>query len=150
MGVWIIGGLCFLGSIVLTLVSLVKSLRVEDGTGFHLLTLVCLFGIYASVQFLRGKSAKLLLVALSLGALIDIVALIALPIFDANSATTVVSRTEPADPEDEGLVIQSVTERLDTQRLTLGILGLVIYAAVSVYLTSPPVRRYIAHHDPYR
>ncbi len=146
MGVSIIGGLGFLGSIILAFITLIRALKADEGTGFFLLMLVCVFGIFASVQLLRGKSVKLMLIALSLGALINVVALIALPIFDANSATTIVRGEVTPDSDDEGLVIQSVTERLDMQRITFGILGLVAYAAVSVYLTSPPVRRHFSHH----
>jgi len=147
MGVSIIGGLGFLGSIILAVITLVQALRAEAGTGFFLLLLVCIFGIYASVQFLRGKSVKLMLIALSLGALINIAAMIALPIFEANNATTIVHNEVAPDSDDEGFVIQSVTERLDMQRITLGILGLVTYAAVSVYLTSPPVRRHFTQRE---
>jgi predicted nucleic acid-binding Zn-ribbon protein len=47
LGVSIIGGLVFLGSVILTLVSLIQASRAEEGTGFLLLTLVFGFGIYA-------------------------------------------------------------------------------------------------------
>ena len=147
MGVSIIGGLGFLSSVILAVITLIRSLKAEEGTGFLLLTLVCVFGIFASVQFLRGKSVKLMLIALALGALINIVALIMLPIIEANRETTIVRSESTPDSDDEGLVIQSVTERLDMHRLTMGILGLVLYAVVSVYLTSPPVRRHFTHRD---
>jgi len=150
LGVSIIGGVGFLGSVILTLNSLIRSVKGQEGTGFLLLTLVCVFGVFASVQFLRGKSVKLMLIALSLGALVNVVALIVLPIMVAYSETTVVRREVTPDTDDEGLVIQSVTERLDMQPLTMGILGLVAYAAISVYLTSPPVRRHFAHRDVHR
>jgi len=147
LGVSIVGGLGLLGGLILALVSLVQSQKADNGTGFLLLTLVCAFGIFASVQFLRGKSVKLMLIALSLGALVDVAALIVLPIFVAYSETTIVHSEVTDDADDEGLVIQSVSERLDMQRVTLGILGLVGYAAVSVYLSSPPVRRHFAHRN---
>jgi len=146
MGVSIVGGLCLLGSFVLAVVSFGQWLRNLDG--FQYLALVCVFGIYASVQFLRGKSAKLLLVALTLGVLINIVALIALPIFDANNETTVIPRTATAGSDDEESVeIQSITDRLNTQKLSFGILGLVMYAGISVYLMSPTVRRHFSRRD---
>jgi len=148
LGVSIIGGLVFLGSVILTLVSLIQASRADDSTGFLLLSLVFGFGIYASVQFLRGKSVKLMLIALSLGVLINMVAMIALPIFVAYSEAPIVRQeVAPDSADEEGLVIQSVTERLEMQRLTLGILGLVGYAAISVYLTSPSVRRHFAQRN---
>jgi len=148
MGVSIIGGLGFLGSIILAVITLVQAARAEERDGVLLLTLVCAFGIYASVQFLRGKSVKLMLIALSLGVLINSVAMIALPIWVAYVEAPIVYK-EP-DPGSDGeveLEIQSVGELLDVQRLTLGILGLVGYAAISVYLMSPPVRRHFAQRN---
>jgi hypothetical protein len=46
------------------------------------------------------------------------------------------------DPDQADIVIPSVVDRLDTQSLSLGIGLIVVYAAVSVYLISPPVKRY--------
>jgi hypothetical protein len=147
LGVSIIGGLVFLGSVILTLVSLIQASKAEGGTGFLLLTVVFAFGIYASVQFLRGKSVKLMLIALSLGVLINSVAMIALPIIVAYDETVFVPNPDPNANPDEPFVIQSVSERLDMQRVTLGILGLMGYAAISVYLMSPSVRRHFAHRN---
>ena len=45
---------------------------------------VAIFGIYASIQFIRGKSAKLLILALTLGVVVDVMTLIALPIVRTN------------------------------------------------------------------
>ena len=48
--------------------------------GWLCLALVSGFGIYAAVQFIRGKSAKLLISRLTLGVMVDVMALVALPI----------------------------------------------------------------------
>jgi hypothetical protein len=143
IGVAVVGGISLLGSLVLGAVSLVRG---TDGSkGFLFLFLVCVFGVVASVQFLRGKSAKPLLIALSLGALIDIVALIALPIWQANEPeepglSVVVSN---ADEDDTVPVIRPYTERLDLTSISWGIALLLIYAMVSVYISTPSVRRHM-------
>ena len=53
--------------------------------GFLLLAAVSAFGVYAALRLLRGRSARLLLIALLLGGLIDVVALIILPILLAST-----------------------------------------------------------------
>jgi LSD1 subclass zinc finger protein len=142
MGISVIGGIAFLGSVILVVISLFEWLNHK--AGFQFLALVCLFGIFASVQFLRGKSSKLLIVALTLGAMIDVVALIALPVYHANEESglqhpAVVTNT---DDEIEGPLIKPYTERLDYTSITWGITILLVYAATTVYLMSSPVRRH--------
>ncbi len=80
--------------------------------------------------------------ALSLAALIDIVALIALPIFDANNDTTIVNRPV-SDVRPTEFVIQSVTERLDARRLTTGSPGLVARGSLGLsdVAAGPPPHR---------
>jgi hypothetical protein len=134
----LIGGLCLLGSIFLALFSGVKSLRGANGWGFFFP--LCVFGGFAAVQFLRGKSAKLLLLALTLGAVVDVVGLIVMPVYYANMETKVQRKTSTdIDVEDE--VFQPVTERLDMQAISAGITLLILYALVSVYLMSPAMNR---------
>jgi hypothetical protein len=141
LAIGILGGVCFLASLIFTIATL--SLWIRGSDGFQYFVPLCLFGVFASVQFLRRKSARLLLVALTFGLAIDIVALIALPIYHANSETSAVQRSEPVDDFDQAdVVIPSVVDRLDTQSLTLGIGLIVVYAGVAVYLLSPQVRRY--------
>jgi hypothetical protein len=142
IGVAIVGGTCFFAGVILTFASIVQWFKGLDGWQYFVP--VCLFAIFAAVQLLRGRSAKLLLVALSLGAIVDLVALIALPIYDANVETTVVPRPDlPDNPDDADVVIPPITTRLNTDRITTGIAVLVVYAVFAMYLTSPPVRRYI-------
>jgi hypothetical protein len=110
--------------------------------GTHYFVPVAGFGIYAAVQFLRGKSVKLLLIALTLGAVIDLLALVALPIYNAQAETQVVQRQGPTEnPDDEDVIIRPVADQLDTNRLTLGLTVLGLYAAVSIYLLSPHVQK---------
>jgi hypothetical protein len=71
------------------------------------------------------------------------VALIAMPIVNANVETSAVKRDVPYDdPEKVDIAIPSVVDRLDTQSLSLGIGLIGLYAGVAVYLLSPQVRRY--------
>lgn len=136
-----VGGTFLLGGAILAMVSAVQWLRGEPGWMYFVP--VCLFAVFASVQFLRGKTARLLLVALTLGAMIDVVALIALPVYYANIETTVLERQPTEDdPEAASVRIVSVADRLDSQKLTTGVVILLAYAACTAYLLSPPVRRH--------
>ena len=84
--------------------------------------------------------------ALTFGLMIDIVALIAMPIVRANTETRPVQRTTPTnDPDQADVIIPSVVDRLDTQKLSVGLSLILAYAGVSVYLLSPQVRRYFRH-----
>ena len=137
----VIGGLSFAGSVVAALVAIVAWLGGTDGAQYFVP--VALFGAYAAVQFLRGKTLKLLLVALGLAAAIDLAALVALPIYQAQAETNVVQVKDVGDdPDATGEVIRPMAERLDTQRITTGFVLLVLYAAISVYLLSPQVNRH--------
>jgi hypothetical protein len=139
--VTVIALVSMLGSLILAVYSAVQWRNGVAGCQYFVL--ICLFGAYAGFHLLRGHTAKLLLVALTLGAMIDVVALIALPIFKANEQTKVVSvQPNPHDPDAETIAIEPITERLDSQRLSMGIAILLLYAAVSVYLVSPGVRRH--------
>ena len=81
--------------------------------------------------------------ALTFGVAIDIVALIAMPIYRANVDTAESVRTvAPVDPDRTDLVIPSVVEKLDTQTLTLGICLIAVYAGAAIFLLSPPVQRH--------
>jgi hypothetical protein len=138
--VTVIGFICLLGSVILAAYSALQWLG--GSRGWQFFVPICLFGAFASVHLLRGHTAKLLLVALTLGAAVDVVAMIAMPIFEANEKTKVVERPfDPNDPEAEPLSIEPMTERLDSQKLGLGIAVLLLYAATAAYLASPSARR---------
>lgn len=134
IGSWVVGGLSIFVSFLFALISLIQWQK-EDQVGYLLLLPVCLFGIFASVQFLRVKSFKLLLIALTLGVAIDIVAMIILPVALA------LSEVEVQHNPGEDAAIQSVNERLDTTKLSWGVALIFSYIAVAWYLNSPPVRR---------
>jgi len=136
----IVGGLSLAASVALAAFASLRWLNGMEGAQYFVP--VAAFGAYAAVQFLRARSVKLLLVALTLGAVIDLVALIALPIANAQSETQVVQRTTATDdPDAADEVIRPLAERLDTNQITTGIALLVLYALVCVYLLSPQVQK---------
>ena len=101
----IIGGLCIAAALVLLSLSVRESVLTQSvveqfawlglAVGRHLRH-------HASVQLIRGKSAKMLIVALTLGRLVDVMALIALPIVRANfeERETIITHVEPEQPTD--------------------------------------------------
>jgi hypothetical protein len=143
-----IGGLCIAAGLLLVVLAVRGSVGVVSSVelaGWLGLALVALFGIYAAVQFIRGKTAKLLLVALSVGVVVDVMALIALPIVQANfePPDKITSVFKPEDPSDTNIRIKPLEDRIDTSRISLGIALILVYALLSLYLISPPVKKYI-------
>jgi hypothetical protein len=134
IGAWVVGGLSIFVSVLFAIISLVQA-QGEGQWGYWCLLLVCVFGIFASVQFLRGRSIKLLFVALTMGVMVDILAMIILPVFMA------VSNVEVNHQDADGPAIRSATEGLDTQKISWGIAIVVSYVAVALYLNSARVRR---------
>jgi hypothetical protein len=141
IGGWIVGGLSICASVIFSIVSLIQWSAGEPGYLF--LIPVCFFGVYAAVQFLRTKSVKLLIVALTIGVGVDVVALIVLPVVVAFTSVEEVKNTQPG--QDADIAFLNPAEQLEKsggqRKLTFGIMLLVAYAAVSVYLNSPGVRR---------
>lgn len=143
LGVAIVGGIALLAAAILGIASFLNYSRGQGGDyrwGFLLLALICTFGVFAAVQFLRGKTAKLLIITLMLAAPVDVVAMILLPIFQAGEAQTV-NPLKAAPGEDEPTIVP-ITQKLDHRQLTWGIVILLIDAAVLIYLFTPQVRRY--------
>jgi hypothetical protein len=98
------------------------------------------------IRFLRGRSARPLLTALSIAAAIDVVALVVLTLAEAHLVPT--HDRQPADgalDEDRQsgeVVLGSVADQLDTRRLGWGLGLLLAYPAAVVSLWSPAVRRH--------
>jgi hypothetical protein len=141
MGLLFVGTLSIAINLLLAIASLVASR--SQGSGMLCLLVVWIFGIWASVQFLRRKSIRPLFLALGLGAAIGTVFLIAMPIWEANVGTDAPpSAQKSADPADpDAPVIHNLAEDLDMKRITWGIAMLLSYAALSVYLNSPSIKR---------
>jgi hypothetical protein len=143
--------LCGLISLLLLVLSLIQSVRGQAGLtqyGWLCLALVSAFGIYGAIQFFIGRSMKYLMLALTLGVFVDAMSLIALPIYQATFAdqeaiVTKVAKKNSSDALDEvDVQINPVTDRLDLQKIEGGLIVILLYTLLSIYLMSPPVKRY--------
>jgi LSD1 subclass zinc finger protein len=142
----IIGGLCGVGGLILLLSSLIQSVRGNSGLergSWLCLAGVAAFGIFACVDFIRGRSVKLLMFALSLGVVVDLMVLIGLPLYEAYADTSQFITRPIDDPGAADVGIRSEEDRLDSRRIKLGVALLLLYAVLSVYLLSPPVKRHV-------
>src|SRR4051794_10265329 len=129
----IIGFLCGLASSVLLVSALIQSIRDEPGAtqyGWLCLALVSAFGIFGAIQFYIGKSPKYLMLALTLGVLVDLLALIALPIYQAyfpDQGRVVINR-DPVKPgglkaaDEEDVVIKPRVEQMDHFKINSGLI----------------------------
>ncbi len=146
-----VGGLLGVAALILLILSLIRS--VGGGGEESLLTYgwLCLavvsgFALFSVVQFIRLKSAKLLMVALTLGAVINVLALVVLPLAEATWEDTgqVIQSVNQPDDDPESLGVQfnkPLEDRIDTRRITTGVTVLILYAGLSIYLMSPAVKR---------
>src|SRR5262249_34448332 len=80
--VTVIALVSLIGSLILAVYSSVQ--WSNNLAGWQYFIPVCLFGAFSAIHLLRGHTAKLLLVALSLGAMVNVVAFIAMPIIRAD------------------------------------------------------------------
>jgi hypothetical protein len=146
IGVLVIGGLAFLGGVLSAVAAAVYASRPEAmRLGYMSLALIGIFGAYAAVQFLRGRSLKLLVVALLLGMLINIVGLIVLPIYEASAPGPLATQEMHVTPGDEDMPrLTRMTERVDREmwKVTWGIGVTLLIAGALVYLATGDVRRY--------
>ena len=146
MGILFIGVVALIASAILGAMALL--MPSVPTVGKASLGLICGFGVYASIEFLRGKSFKLMLVALLLGGAIDVVGLIAMPIVYANETDTIAvdnaASTDDNDDDDAPIPrLQSVKDRLDMGKVNAGIILLLADAAAFVYLaTSRGIHRH--------
>ncbi len=144
-----VGGLLGVAALILLILSLVRSVGGGDSLltyGWLCLAVVSGFALFSVIQFIRLKSAKLLMVALTLGAVINVLALVVLPLAEAtweDSGQVIQSVNQPDDdPDSLGVQFNKPLEdRIDTRRITTGITVLILYAGLSIYLMSPAVKR---------
>lgn len=154
----IVGGICGVGAAILILIALVMSLRQETDVlqyGWLCLALVAGFGAFASYEFVRGKSVKMLLLALTLGVFVNIAGMIVLPIYEAHyveetreanpTQTKATAEIPDGDDDDVDISLRSTVERIDPHmnQIYTGLTFVAFYVILSVYLMSPPVRRYM-------
>jgi hypothetical protein len=140
----LIGIIALATSAILALLSLVL---VDQLVGKLSFSLVCAFGLYASIQFLRGKSFKLLLIAMMLGGIVNVIGFIILPIVAANEQPIVATDGPDAGPnldENSGIQIKSMAQDPElTRKLGWGVGLLLFDAAAFIYLaTASSVHRY--------
>jgi len=145
LGVLFVGSLCAIANLLLSVASLIAWHK-GQGPGVLMLLVVWIFGIYASVQFLRRKSIRPLFLALALGVAIGVVYLIILPIWEVNAGIEIVPNNPegaPAPFDPEAPQIRNLADQLEPYmtRITWGIALMLSYAALSVYLNSPSMRR---------
>lgn len=148
-----------LAGIIFLVAALALSVRSEPGLvqyGWLCLALVAAFGIYGAIQFFIGRSTRYLMLALTLGVVVDIVALLVLPSFQAffPDQNVVVRHERPKDDPDaldeEDITIANPKDLMDLNKLEAGVTGVVIYALLSIYLMSPPVKRHFARQAAFR
>ena len=149
----IVGGLCIAAGLLLMVLAVTQSVRPTADWrqyGWLVLALVSAYGIYTSIEFIRGRTAKLLMVALMLGIIVDLIAMVATPIFDFALADPqqVVSTEEKPDLDVSDVRIKRVEEQIDIKRIIYGIGVIVVFAMLYLYLMSPPVKRYIHSRAP--
>jgi len=145
----IIGTFCVAAAVILLILAIIQS--VHENSQLHYacwisLALVSGFGIYAAVEFIRGKSVKLLMLALALGGVVDVMTLIALPLIQANFVAPEIlidRNAKSTNLDDAPVKIRPLEERLDANRIQAGAGLLLVYAFLSLYLMSPPVKKYI-------
>ncbi len=146
--VLMVGGLCLAGGIVLAIMSVAQSVHSESqlaNLSWLALGLVSLFGIFAAVEFLRGKSARLMLTAIAIGCIVDVMGMIALPIIQASfdEPEHILAPAHSADIDDEDTAIRPLEERIDSRKLAAGVALLAIGGVLSIYMLSPTVKKYI-------
>ncbi len=150
-----VGGLSAAGSVTLAILSVMGSTHTTsqlEKLGWLLLGLVAVFAVLAAIEFIRGKTTRLLLVAVAMASIVDVMALIALPIiqanFDAPEHIVVPINTNDQDAAD--VEIRPLEERLDIRRMMLGVVLLVACAGATIYLLSPPAKKYVHVHTTSR
>jgi hypothetical protein len=151
----IIGGLCGTAAIIMALASVIKSTQGASSVEHYVwlaLASVSAFAIFGSVQFIRGKSAKVLLLALTLGMGVDVLGLVAVPLIQPmfEDQEEIVKSVKPEDLDDTDVQIKSFEDRINTQKIQVGVVVIFIYAMLFVYLTSNSVKKYIFQCRPDR
>jgi hypothetical protein len=150
LGIMFVGSIAALANVLLTVISLTAWAN-GKGIGFLCLLIIWIFGIYAAVQFLRQKAIRPLFLALGLAVSVGVVYLIVLPIVDVNFAAEIPIANDPdapppnvdgIDPNDpDAPAVRNMAEQLNVSRIFLGIAALLSYAAVSIYLNTPGIKR---------
>ncbi len=140
IGLIFVGTLCATGFLILSIASLVAWGKGMDGAQY--LLVIWLFGIYATVQFLRRKAIRPIFIALSLAVAVGAVYLIALPVYYANMPTDAPAldpgnapvNSDPDAPDLRPIVV-------DMNKISWGVASMLGYAGIVFYLNTPGLRR---------
>jgi phage FluMu protein Com len=151
----VVGGLVGTGGIILALLGVIQSTRGSsdlDRYAWLVVAFVSAFGIFAAVQLIRGKSAKQLMLATTLGVVLNLLGLVAYPVLaPLIEGPAVDTNVKVEDTDDHaGIVIKPFEDRIDSQRIKVGVGFVLLYAVLSMYLISPPVKKYIFQCRPDR
>jgi phage FluMu protein Com len=151
----IVGGVCGTAAIITMLTGVIMSTKGESSVAHYswlTLAAVSAFAIFGCVQFIRGKSARVLLIALTLGMAVDVLGLVAFPLVEPmlEDPDQIVKKVKPKELDESDVEIRSFEERMNTERIKLGVVVIVLYAILSVYLTSNSVKKYIFRCRPDR
>lgn len=148
IAIYIVGSLTLVASVVLGVLTLVNL----EGVGAISLFIICLFGMFASIQFLQGRSVKLLMITLAFAAAVDVIGLVVMPIWQMNESpqlpgAAVAAGEEPgaADAFDDDMprVVPLQKQLRDSgamNKISAGIAILALDAALFVFLCSTGVR----------
>ena len=145
----IIGGLCGTAGIILALTAVIQSTRGKSSIENYFwlgLAGLAAFGIYSCVQFIRGRTAKPLMLALALGVAFNLVGLVAYPLIEPmlrDPDQVIKHDVKPEDPGDAAIAIVPFEERINSQRIATGVGVVILYAGLSLYLMSPPVKKFL-------
>ncbi len=151
-----VGGFCAAIASALLIRSVVGYTHAPFGLlklGWILLGLLSVFSVVATIEFIRGKTIRLLLLAIALGSVVDVAAMIALPSIQADvddPSRGDIVHLNVDDPDAEDVEIRPLEERLDIPRIMFGVVLLVACAGTTIYLLSPPAKKYVHAHTASR
>ncbi len=151
----IIGGLCGTAGLIMMLAGAIQSTKGQSSAENYTwlaLAIVSAFGIFGCVQLIRGKSAKVLMLALTLGVAVDVVGLVAVPLIQPllEDEEKNLVEVKPKNRDESKVELKPFEERINTRKIELGVVVILIYAILSLYLMSSPVKRYIVQSRPGR
>lgn len=155
-GILLVGAMAALVSAVLALASVYLYFTragADYRWGYLPLAAVGGYGVYAAFRLIAGKSARPLLAALMLGAVIDLIALVILPLAVPEAPAVIVepegptggARQSASDADLYVPVIVPMTERINWQQVNAGLAILAVAGLLAAYLNSKGVRRYARH-----
>ena len=127
----LVGALTLITSALLAILAVVKMPDI-GGLAF---ALVGLFGVFASVQFLRGKAVRPLVSALLIGGAIALIWMVILPVVNQKPAVQ-----QALDPDE--IQIQAVEDSIDWKLVTWGLVVVGIDVGLVILLNTPPIHRH--------